>query len=72
MVEDLILRVLHLSLLFDNSQLLHIVSIVKVFKLFILYDSILVGVNLIEEGSNVVVTNGTKEVGKRLVEIVQR
>jgi hypothetical protein len=60
-VEDFVLRVFHQTLLLNVRHLLDVVCAVEVLELCILNDSVLVRVDLVEEGSNVIVTNGNEK-----------
>ena len=61
MVEDLILSVLHLTLLIDFSQSLDKVLIVEFLELLELDDTILIDINLIEERPDLMVLDGQVE-----------
>ena len=72
MIEDLILRVLHLTLLIDISQALHIVLVVEALKLCELNHTVRINVNLVEKSSDfVVLDRKVEETGEAYVEISQ-
>lgn len=71
-VKDLVLSVHEFTLLLDFTDFLDIVLIVEGFKLLELDNAILIAVNLIEEGSDLVIFDRqVEQLGKRSVEVCQ-
>ena len=72
MIEDLILRVLHLALLVDISQALHIVLVVEALELLELDHTVRINVNFVEKSSDfVILDRKVEKTGEAYVEISQ-
>ena len=72
MIEDLILRVLHLTLLVDISQALHIVLVVEALELLELDHTVRINVNFVEKSSDfVILDRKVEKTGEAYVEISQ-